>query len=79
MRVNLLKKLRRKIHNDLLICRNDSKFTLNWVYLTITFKGCLYKTERKWGSITSSVLNTLRKELEHLVLEDYIIRKRIGL
>lgn len=58
------------------IRRNSSKFTLNWAYLSVIFKGELYQTERRWGIYNDNVFKALLKELEHVVLKDYIVRKR---
>lgn len=73
MRVKLLKRLRRKIYCNLSVHRNDSKFTINWTYLSVMFKGNVYKTERKYGKYDDNVFKTLLKELEYVVLKDYIV------
>lgn len=77
MKVKLLKKLRKKIRSNLLIRRNNSKITINWVYLSVTFKGMLYKTEVRHGAYNDAVFNALLKELEHIVLENYIKKFRV--
>ena len=76
MKVKLLKKLRKKINCNLSVIRNNSKFTLNWTYLAIEFRGEYYKTERQWGTYNNNVFKVLLRELEHIVLKDYIVKKR---
>lgn len=72
MKVRLLKKLRKEIKKNLKIRKNDSEFTLNWVYL-ITY---LKDKEYHWGTVTNEVLYKLFLELEHLALSGYIKDKR---
>lgn len=79
MKTKLLKKLRKKIRHNLFIVENKSEFTINWMYLSIRFKGCLYKTERRFGECGGKIFIVLHKELEHIVLKDYVIKKRINL
>lgn len=79
MKVKLLKKLRRKIRHNMFIVENKSKFTINWMYLSIRFKGRLYKTERRFGKCNGKVFKVLHKELEHIVLKDYVIRNKENL
>ncbi len=76
MRVKLLKRLRRKIRHNMFIVENRSKFTINWMYLSIRFQGRLYKTERSFGECGGKVFIVLHKELEHIVLKDYVIRNK---
>lgn len=45
MKVRLLKKLRKEIKRNLKIRKNDSEFTLNWVYLITYLKDKEYHTE----------------------------------
>ena len=45
MKARLLKKLRKEIKRNLKIRKNDSEFTLNWVYLITYLKGKEYHTE----------------------------------
>ena len=77
MRVKLLRRLRKKIYDNLKIRRNNSKFTLNWAYLDIVFRGEYYKSERQWGTYNDNVFKVLLKELEHIVLKDYIINNAL--
>lgn len=49
MKTKLLKKLRRKIRCNLSIVRNNSNFSINWTYLSVMFRGELYRTDRAWG------------------------------
>lgn len=76
MRVKLLKKLRKKIYCSVSVHRNNSKFTLNWTYLSVSFRGECYKTERQWGTYNDNVFKVLLKELEHVVLKDYIVKNK---
>ena len=76
MKVRLLKRLRKKIQNNLSVHRNSSKFTINWAYLSITFKGIYYQTGRRYGTYNDNVFRALQKELEHKVLRDYINIKK---
>lgn len=48
MKVRLLKKLRKEIKRNLKIHKNDSEFTLNWVYLITYLKDKEYHTEDHW-------------------------------
>nr|DAP07032.1 MAG TPA: hypothetical protein [Caudoviricetes sp.] len=43
------------------------------------FRGELYRTDRAWGVYNDNVFKVLHKELEHIVLKDYVIKKRINL
>ena len=79
MKKKLLKKIRRKIRCNLSIVRNNSNFSINWTYLSIMFRGELYRTDRAWGVYNDNVFKVLHKELEHIVLKDYVIKKRINL
>ena len=76
MKVKLLKKLRRELKDKLQIHRNNSEFTLNWIYLSITLKGRIYKTERRYGNCNDSVYKVLLKRLERIVLRDYIAKRK---
>lgn len=76
MRVKLLKRLRKKIYDNLEIHRNNSKFTINWTYLSVMFKGRLYKTEMRYGKYDDSVFKVLLKELEHNFLKEYVLRNK---
>lgn len=76
MKVRLLKKLRKEIKRNLKIRKNDSEFTLNWVYLITYLKGKEYHTEDHWGTVTNEVLYKLFLELEYLALSGYIKDKR---
>nr|DAU11076.1 MAG TPA: hypothetical protein [Caudoviricetes sp.] len=76
MKVRLLKKLRKEIKRNLKIRKNDSEFTLNWVYLITYLKDKEYHTEDHWGTVTNEVLYKLFLELEHLALSGYIKDKR---
>lgn len=49
------------------------------MYLSIMFRGELYRTDRAWGVYNDNVFKVLHKELEHIVLKDYVIKKRINL
>lgn len=77
MKVRLLKKLRKEIYSKLVIYRNPSKFIIPWTYLSVTFNGYLYKTDREYGYYNNRVFKFLLKELEHIVLRDYINIKNI--
>lgn len=76
MKVRLLKKLRKEIHKNLSVHRNSSKFTMNWAYLSITFKGIYYRTGRRYRTYNNDIFIALQKELEHIVLKDYINIKK---
>lgn len=77
MKAKLLKKLRREIKLNLIIYKNDSKFTLNHVQLTTYLKDIRYDSEEYWGTITMEIIPKLFIELEHKALEGYIKDKRI--
>lgn len=79
MRVKLLKKLRKKIRCNLSIVRNNSKFSINWTYLSVMINWELYRTDRAWGVYNENIFKVILRELEHIVLKDYVIKKRINL
>ena len=66
MKTKLLKELRRKIRCNLSIVRNNSNLSINWTYLSIMFRGELYRTDRAWGVYNDNVFKVLREELERL-------------
>ena len=53
------------------IVENRSEFTINWMYLSVRFKGGLYKTERRFGECGGKVFIVLHKEFQARSCFDY--------